>query len=178
MKAISRLFQYLENKGIKHTRAEKDWGLSNGYLMTQLKRDGDLGEKIVSTIIDNCPDLSIEWLLLGKGKMLTTENGYSSILRSAQPKTVSNPVSNPVSNSKCEDLDTETTTFHYEQPLVMITKAAEPYNQYQSQPSGAAAALLKASQQHTEAVLAYIMALEARIAELEAQHKKSGPKPL
>lgn len=71
MKSIERLFKYLEHKRIKHTRAEKEWGLSNGYLNTQLKRNADLGESAIRTIVDNCLDLSPEWLLLGRGDMLT-----------------------------------------------------------------------------------------------------------
>lgn len=70
MKAIDRVFQYLDKKGIKHTRAEKNWGLSNGYLNTQKVRNADLGEGALNKIIDNSLDMSPEWLLTGKGEML------------------------------------------------------------------------------------------------------------
>jgi phage repressor protein C with HTH and peptisase S24 domain len=70
MKSIERFFQYIEYKGIKPTRFEKDFKLSNGYLGTQLKRKGDLGETILNQIIDNCLDLNPDWLLTGKGTML------------------------------------------------------------------------------------------------------------
>jgi hypothetical protein len=70
MKAIERFYQYLDHKRIKPTRFEKDNGLSNGYLGTQLKRKGTLGEKILNKIIDNCLDLDPVWLLTGKGDML------------------------------------------------------------------------------------------------------------
>lgn len=70
MKPIERLFQYLEYKGIKPTRAERDFGLSNGYLALTLKRKGDIGSQIVDKILNNCPDLSQEWLMLGTGQML------------------------------------------------------------------------------------------------------------
>jgi peptidase S24-like protein len=69
MKAIERFYQYLEYKGIKPTRFEKDNGLSNGYLGTQLKRNGTLGEEVLNKIIDNCLDLDPVWLLTGKGNM-------------------------------------------------------------------------------------------------------------
>jgi phage repressor protein C with HTH and peptisase S24 domain len=69
MKAIERFYQYLEYKGIKPTRFEKDNGLSNGYLGTQLKRNGSLGEDTLNTIVDNCLDLNPVWLLTGKGYM-------------------------------------------------------------------------------------------------------------
>jgi phage repressor protein C with HTH and peptisase S24 domain len=73
MKSIERVFQYLDYKGLKHTRAEKDWGLSNGYLGAQLKRKSDLGEGVIKKIIDNCLDMSLEWLLFGNGDMIKRE---------------------------------------------------------------------------------------------------------
>lgn len=70
MKAIERFYQYLEHKRIKPTRFEKNNGLSNGYLATQLKRNGTLGENVLIKIIDNCLDLDPVWLLTGKGEMI------------------------------------------------------------------------------------------------------------
>jgi phage repressor protein C with HTH and peptisase S24 domain len=69
-KIINRLFQYFYYKDIKHTRFEKEIGLSNGYLNTQLKRNADLGESIIKKIIDNCLDINESWLLTGRGAML------------------------------------------------------------------------------------------------------------
>ncbi len=74
MKSINRLFKYLEFKGIKHTRFEKEIGFSNGYLKTQLKRNADFGETILVKVINYCPDLNIKWLLLGDGEMLLEEH--------------------------------------------------------------------------------------------------------
>ena len=73
MKAIDRLIQYLDIKGIKPTRFEKNIGLSNGYLGTQRKRNADLGEGVLIKIIDNCLDISVEWLLTGNGQMLKNQ---------------------------------------------------------------------------------------------------------
>jgi len=69
MKAIERFYQYLDSKGIKPTRFEKDNGLSNGYLGTQLKRNGNLGEDVINKIINNCLDIDPVWLLTGNGSM-------------------------------------------------------------------------------------------------------------
>lgn len=69
-KIINRIFQYLEFKGIPPTRLEKEIGLSNGYLGTQLKRNADIGESVLLKIIDNCRDLNYSWLILGKGEMI------------------------------------------------------------------------------------------------------------
>ena len=73
MKAIERFYQYLDTKNIKPTRFEKEIGLSNGYLGTQLKRNADLGEGVMIKIIDNCLELNPEWLLTGKGEMLKND---------------------------------------------------------------------------------------------------------
>lgn len=69
MKAIDRLYQYIDYKGIKPGPFEKLIGLSNGYLSKQLNRSADLGESIFTKIIENCPDLSPMWFLLGIGEM-------------------------------------------------------------------------------------------------------------
>jgi len=70
MKAIERLLDYLNYKGIAPTRYEKDIGMSNGYIRTMAKRNADLGETIVNNIINNSPDLNPLWLILGQGSML------------------------------------------------------------------------------------------------------------
>jgi len=70
MKAIGRLYQYFDFKGIKPTRLEKEMGLGNGYFSGQLRRDADIGSSIVDKIIENNQDLNIYWLITGKGDML------------------------------------------------------------------------------------------------------------
>jgi hypothetical protein len=73
MKAIARLYKYLDYRGIRPTKLEKEVGLSNGYLGTQSKRNADLGESIMNKIIDYCLDLNAEWLLTGRGDMLKSD---------------------------------------------------------------------------------------------------------
>ena len=73
MKAINRVIQYIDSKGINNSSFEKKCGLSNGYLGTQLRRNADLGEGVLNKVLDNCLDISPEWLLTGKGKMLKEE---------------------------------------------------------------------------------------------------------
>ncbi len=73
MKAIERLYEYLETKGIRPTNFERKIGLSSGYLSVQRKRKADMGESILIKISDNCHDLSMEWLLTGVGPMLRTQ---------------------------------------------------------------------------------------------------------
>lgn len=79
MGTLDRLYQYFEIKGIKPTRFEKDAGLSNGYLKTMHDRTAEVGTKILIKIINNCRDLSIEWLLTGEGGMFRPEsNGHNA----------------------------------------------------------------------------------------------------
>ena len=78
MKAIDRVFDYINARGLKPTRLEKEIGLSNGYLRTQEKRNADLGEGVLLKIIDYCLDLNPVWLLTGKGDMLNTPSSRSS----------------------------------------------------------------------------------------------------
>src|ERR1035437_3964531 len=84
MKAIERLYQYFDYKNIKPTRFEKDFGLSNGYFGGQLKREADIGSSILEKIVDNCRDLSIDWLITGKGNMLIAGDQVSSLVRTAE----------------------------------------------------------------------------------------------
>lgn len=70
MKAINRLYQYIEYKGFKPTNFEREIGLSSGYLSKQKGRSADIGETIVIKINENCPELNLLWLLTGEGEML------------------------------------------------------------------------------------------------------------
>lgn len=78
MKAIERLKEYIDQKGISNRALEQQASLSNGYIATQLKRNADLGESVIIKILDNCLDLSLEWLLLGKGEMLISNAPIST----------------------------------------------------------------------------------------------------
>ena len=70
MKAIHRVIQYIEYKGLNNSSFEKKYSLSNGYLATQLKRNADLGEGILNKILNNSQGLNPEWLLTGNGEMI------------------------------------------------------------------------------------------------------------
>lgn len=70
MKAIERIKQYIDFKGVSNRSFELENDLSNGYIATQLKRNADLGEGVLNKILDNCLDIDSEWLLTGKGQML------------------------------------------------------------------------------------------------------------
>jgi hypothetical protein len=66
MGAIQRVLEYLECKSITKYKFYKETGFSNGFL--------DKGENVGSDkceIIISCyPDLSLNWMITGKGDML------------------------------------------------------------------------------------------------------------
>lgn len=96
MKAIDRLYQYIDHKGYKPTNFEKEIGLSSGYLSVQRRRSADIGETVVNKINDNCHDISIEWLLTGQGSMLREEKG---------PEVIVNRLHKPPYREKVSDID-------------------------------------------------------------------------
>lgn len=65
--------RYLDAKGIKAGRAEKDLGLSNGYIK---KLKGAPGADKLELILSRFSDLSRNWLLYGVGNMIN--EGYTS----------------------------------------------------------------------------------------------------
>lgn len=70
MKSIERIYQYVDSAGVKIAEFERQCALSNGYLRKMKLRNGDLGEGVLLQILENCPDISPEWLLTGNGCML------------------------------------------------------------------------------------------------------------
>lgn len=91
MKIIGRIFEYLEFKGFTAAEFERKNSLSNGYLRKMRLRDADIGETILLQIIENCPDISVEWLVTGEGAMLKAdkEPQPASEPPTAEPEVVS-----------------------------------------------------------------------------------------
>lgn len=38
------------------------------------QRNADIGETIIVNLIENCPDMSLEWFILGEGDMIKTSS--------------------------------------------------------------------------------------------------------
>lgn len=82
MKAIERLFDFFDTKGLKHTPVEKELGLTNGYLGKMRDRKGSIGSDILEKIFCKFPDLNPSWLITGKGSMvLDLESKSNNILK-------------------------------------------------------------------------------------------------
>ncbi|MDE3252798.1 MAG: hypothetical protein KGO92_08320, partial [Bacteroidota bacterium] len=85
MRLIERLHDYLIFNHISAYAFEHSCGLSNGYLGKQLKGRGSVGSEILEKIKEIYPDLSLIWLVTGKGSMLVslpvsnTQSGNSQL---------------------------------------------------------------------------------------------------
>lgn len=70
MRLIERIQEYLTLYSISAYEFEHSCGLSNGYVGKQLKGKGSVGSDILEKIKNKYTDLSLVWLVTGKGKML------------------------------------------------------------------------------------------------------------
>ena len=104
MKAIDRLYIYLEYKQIKPTRFEQKVGFSSGYLSKMKARSADMGESQMNIVLNNCPDMNKIWFICGEGNMLNPE------FTENQP----DHLSEPVSVYKTEDHTQEILSLHRE----------------------------------------------------------------
>lgn len=70
MNEKEKIKQYLNSKGISKNSFYQQTGFATGFLDS----GKSLGADKLQTIIDNYPDLSLEWLVLGKGDMTKNVN--------------------------------------------------------------------------------------------------------
>ncbi len=76
MRSIDRLFEYLRHINISAYNFERTCSIANGYLKKQTKGKGTIGSEILEKIASQFSDLSLTWVITGKGKML--KDGYES----------------------------------------------------------------------------------------------------
>lgn len=67
---LSRIKQYIDYKGITISSLERQAGMSNGSLASQLKKNKTIGVDKLENILKLFPDMNTEWLLTGHGPML------------------------------------------------------------------------------------------------------------
>lgn len=70
---LKRIKTYIDFKGITISVFEKSAGLSNGSFGGQLKKNKTIGVDKLENIQKRYPDLNANWVLTGKGNMLTEE---------------------------------------------------------------------------------------------------------
>ena len=71
---VERIKEYLDYKGISNAAFEKSMGLSNAAFRNLLIKKGAIGSDKLENFIILYPEVSPEWLVTGKGEMLTTES--------------------------------------------------------------------------------------------------------
>ena len=67
---LHRLKEYIDYKGIPIARFEKSIGMSNASFGKSLKNNGTIGADKLEIILNVYTDLSVEWLITGKGDMI------------------------------------------------------------------------------------------------------------
>lgn len=67
MEFIDRLKLFIKSKGLGQTKFEERVGFSRGYIS---KVKTSIGADKLSNIVDVFPDLNLDWLITGKGKMI------------------------------------------------------------------------------------------------------------
>jgi phage repressor protein C with HTH and peptisase S24 domain len=77
-----RILQFIEYKGISAYKFCKDLGLSLGYL----DKRGSIGTDKYLKIIDYYKDVNANWLLTGKGEMLSPDHHSKNELMAAEPQ--------------------------------------------------------------------------------------------
>ncbi len=73
MKPIERVKKVIEFKGLSISGFEKATGMSNNSIQTAIKRNSNLKDDTLNSILICFPDISAEWLLTGNGSMLKEE---------------------------------------------------------------------------------------------------------
>lgn len=73
LRLIDRLHQYLELKNVSPYNFERVCGIANGYLKKQSKGRGTIGSEILEKISEKYIDLSLSWLITGRGSMMQSE---------------------------------------------------------------------------------------------------------
>ncbi|NMH29611.1 helix-turn-helix transcriptional regulator [Flavobacterium silvaticum] len=73
-KPIQRVRNIISHLGISVSAFEKATGMSNNSIQTALKRNSNLKDDTLNSILKAYPDISAEWLLTGNGSMLKKEN--------------------------------------------------------------------------------------------------------
>ena len=81
MSTKERLKEYISYQGINVSSFEKMINTSNGYVNSISK---GIGSDKLEIILENFPNLNIEWLLTGKGNMLKEEIIEVNVLK--EPK--------------------------------------------------------------------------------------------
>lgn len=69
-----RIRQIIEYYGISIRAFEQKVSVSDSLIYRGLSRNSDFSSSVIAKILNFCPEISPDWLLLGKGKMLRQDS--------------------------------------------------------------------------------------------------------
>ncbi|WP_188465508.1 helix-turn-helix transcriptional regulator [Marivirga lumbricoides] len=75
---IDRIQFFIAQKGISMRQFEMSIGASNGVISNAIKNSKDIRASWLSIIIETYPEIDANWLLTGKGEMISKENSYTT----------------------------------------------------------------------------------------------------
>lgn len=78
MKIIERLAEYIESKNISFNAFDISIGASNGYIGKQIKNKASIGGDVIEKIACIYTDISLDWLITGKGEMIRNKSNYNT----------------------------------------------------------------------------------------------------
>lgn len=93
MKIIERLAEYIDKKSISYNAFDISIDASNGYIGKQIKNKASIGGDVIEKIAYKYTDLSLDWLITGKGEMIRGKSNYNSDF---------NIASEPTQDYKCK----------------------------------------------------------------------------
>lgn len=67
---VSRIKEFIDQKGVSVRKFEEKVGFSNGAFASQYKNNGSIGSDKIENILHSYPEINVIWLLTGKGDML------------------------------------------------------------------------------------------------------------
>lgn len=82
MNIVSRIYKIIDCKGVTVNEFSNKIGVSNGYFAKQRSSNGNIGSQIIEKIVNMYPDISLEWLILGKGEMCIENSNNSNTVNS------------------------------------------------------------------------------------------------
>lgn len=86
-KPIERVKEIIDSDGLSISGFEKKTGLSNNSIQTAIKRNSNLKDETLNTILNSFPEVDAEWLLTGKGEMFKKEGENEKMMKTeADPK--------------------------------------------------------------------------------------------
>lgn len=92
MGIISRIYEFIDYKDVTVNEFSNKIGVSNGYFAKQRSVNGNVSSRIIEKIVNLYPEISLEWLILGKGNMCIENSNKSNSLQPLSNEKVSHTI--------------------------------------------------------------------------------------